>query len=117
MTGITVLHYLTAAGSCPFREWMASIKDKAVRATVAARINRVRSGTMGDWKAVGEGVFELRIDRGPGYRVYFGRDGKTVVILLTGGEKRTQDSDIRKAKGYWRDYETRTKGAAGGRLA
>ena len=117
MTEITVLHYLTSAGDCPFREWINSVRDKAVRATVAARINRVRAGTLGDWKAVGEGVFELRIDRGPGYRVYFGRDGKTVVILLTGGEKRTQDSDIRKAKEYWRDYETRTKGAAGGRPA
>ena len=117
MTEVTVLHYLTAAGSCPFREWIDSIKDKAVRATVAARINRVRAGTLGDWKPVGDGVFELRVDRGPGYRIYFGRDGKTVVILLTGGEKRSQDADINKAKEYWKNYETRTKGIAGRRPA
>ena len=117
MTEITVLHYLTAAGSCPFQEWTDSVKDKAVRATVAARINRVRAGTLGDWKPVGDGVFELRVDRGPGYRVYFGRDGRTVVILLTGGEKRSQDSDIKKAKKHWRDYETRTKSTAGRRPA
>lgn len=117
MTEFTVFHYQTVAGDCPFREWINSVKDKAVKATVAARINRVHAGTLGDWKPVGDGVFELRIDRGPGYRVYFGRDRRTVVILLTGGEKRSQDSDIKKAKEYWRDYETRTKGAAGGRSA
>lgn len=117
MAEFTVLHYLTVAGDCPFREWINSVRDKSVRATVAARINRVRAGTLGDWKSVGDGVFELRIDRGPGYRVYFGRDGRTVVILLTGGEKRSQESDIKRAKEYWRDYETRTKGAIGGRSA
>jgi putative addiction module killer protein len=117
MIEITVFHYQTTAGDCPFREWMSSVKDKAVKATVAARINRVRAGTLGDWKPVGDGVFELRIDRGPGYRVYFGRDGRSMVILLTAGEKRSQDSDIKRAKEYWRDYETRTKGAAGGRPA
>jgi putative addiction module killer protein len=117
MIELAVFHYQTTAGDSPFQEWMSSIKDKAVKATVAARINRVRAGTLGDWKPVGDGVFELRIDRGPGYRVYFGRDGRTVVILLTGGEKRSQDSDIKRAKEYWRDYETRTKGAAGGRPA
>ena len=67
MTETTVLHYLTAAGSCPFQEWIDSVKDKAVRAAVAARINRVRAGTLSDWKPVGDGVFELRVDRGPGY--------------------------------------------------
>lgn len=117
MTETKVLHYLTTQGSCPFQEWVESVKDKAVKAAVAARINRVRVGTLGDWKRVGEGVFELRIDLGPGYRVYFGRDGKTVVILLTGGEKRSQDADIKRAKEYWQDYENRTKGSAGHRPA
>jgi putative addiction module killer protein len=109
MTEIAVLHYLTAAGDCPFREWIESVKDQAVKATIAARINRVRTGSLGDWKPVGDGVFELRIDRGPGYRVYFGRVGNAVVILLAGGEKRSQDADIKRAKDYWKDYETRTK--------
>jgi len=117
MTETTVLHYQTAQGRCPFQEWVESVKDKAAKAAVAARINRVRAGTLGDWKAVGEGVFELRIDLGPGYRVYFGRDGNTVVILLSGGEKRSQDANIKRAKEYWRDYENRTQGSAGRRPA
>lgn len=62
-------------------------------------------------------MFELRIDLGPGYRIFFGRDGKTVVILLAAGEKRSQDADIKRAKEYWRDYETRTKSTAGRRPA
>ena len=117
MTEITVLHYLTAAGRCPFLGWIDSVKDKAVKATVAARINRLRAGTLGDWKPVGNGVFELRVDRGPGYRIYFGRDGATVVILLTAGEKRSQQPDIKSAKAYWRDYEARTKRTPGSRPA
>lgn len=117
MTETTVLHYLTQSGACPFQEWLGSVIDQATRATVAARINRVRVGAFGDWKSVGDGVFELRVDRGPGYRIYFGRKGRTVVILLTGGEKRSQASDIRKAKEYWRDYEARTQGTAGRRPA
>ncbi len=68
-------------------------------------------GTFGDWKSVGEGVCELRIHFGAGYRVYFGRDGNTVVILLCGGEKRSQDGDVRRAKKYWKDYETRKRSA------
>lgn len=117
MTETTVLHYQTAQGRRPFQEWVESVKDNAVKAAVAARINRVRAGTLGDWKSVGTGVFELRVNLGPGYRVYFGRDGNTVVILLTGGEKRSQDSDIKRAKEYWKDYEKRTKGSAGSRPA
>jgi len=115
VTETTVLHYLTALGRCPFQEWIESVNSRAVKAAVAARINRIRSGTLGDWKVVGDGVFELRFDLGPGYRVYFGRDGQTVVILLAGGEKRSQESDIKRAKGYWSDYEKRTKSIAGRR--
>ena len=97
--------------------WVNSLKDAEAQAQILVRLDRVRLGLLGDWKPVGDGVFELRVDRGPGYRVYFGRDGRTVVILLTGGEKRSQNSDIKKAKEHWRDYETRTKRAAGRRPA
>lgn len=71
------------------------------------RINRLRLGNFGDHKVVGDGVFELRIDYGPGYRVYFARDGAEIVILLIGGDKRTQDRDIETAKEYWADYKAR----------
>jgi putative addiction module killer protein len=76
-----------------------------------ARVDRLAFGAFGDWRAVGGGVFELRVHFGPGYRVYFGRDGKAVVILLCGGEKRSQSADIRRAKSYWKDYETRKRPA------
>ena len=71
------------------------------------RLERVRLGNLGDWKAVGEGVSELRIEAGPGYRVYYGQDGKSIVILLCGGSKATQTRDIKHAKLYWQDYKRR----------
>jgi putative addiction module killer protein len=107
MTDVSILHYRTIDGRFPYRVWIESITDKRTRATVLARVDRLAFGAFGDWKAVGHGVCELRVHFGAGYRVYFGRDGKTVVILLCGGEKRTQDTDITQAKRYWKDYETR----------
>lgn len=72
---------------------------------ILARLARVRLGNLGDCKPVGEGVSELRVDYGPGYRVYFGQKGRTLVVLLCGGDKRTQDRDIRLAKLYWREFK------------
>jgi putative addiction module killer protein len=115
MPDVMVLHYRTAEGRFPYREWVESITDRKMRAAVLARVDRLAFGTFGDWKAVGEGVCELRVHLGAGFRVYFGREGAKVVILLCGGEKRSQDSDIKRAKGYWKDYETRTKQAKRGR--
>ena len=81
------------------------MKDKAAVARILARLARVRLGNVGDCKPVGEGVSELRVDYGPGYRVYFGQKGRTLVVLLCGGDKRTQDRDIRQAKQYWREFK------------
>ena len=117
MSEITVLHYQTVEGRFPYREWVESIADKKARAAVLARVDRLAFGAFGDWKIAGGGVFELRVHLGPGYRVYFGRDGRTVVILLWGGDKGSQDSDIKQAKKYWKDYETRTKESTPGRSA
>lgn len=74
------------------------------------RLNRLRLGNFGDCKSVGDGVFELRMMFGPGYRVYFGRDGERVVMLLCGGDKDTQQKDVELAKHYWRDYRARYDG-------
>ena len=90
--------------STPFLEWLASLKDTRTVGVVRARLNRIRLGNFGDCKSVGGGVEELRIDFGPGYRVYFGRDGAVVVVLLGGGRKRTQTRDILTAQERWKEY-------------
>jgi putative addiction module killer protein len=80
-----------------FRTWLGSMRDSVARARIARRIDRLRAGNSGDVKPVGAGVSELRIDCGPGYRVYFVRRGPVVVVLLCGGDKSTQDRDIKQA--------------------
>jgi putative addiction module killer protein len=101
--------YVLPGGRIPFREWLHALRDVEARARVRVRLNRVRAGNFGDCKAVGEGVHELRLPFGPGYRVYFGRDGSIIVILLCGGTKRSQDRDMRTAKAYWQDYGRRKR--------
>jgi putative addiction module killer protein len=83
--------------SATFDAWLAGLKDRKGRATIQARIDRLASGNPGDVKPVGSGVSELRIDYGPGYRVYYIQRAQVTVILLCGGSKRTQDSDIKRA--------------------
>ncbi len=80
-----------------YAEWFAALRDRQARARIDARIRRLSLGNPGDVKPVGEGVSELRIDYGPGYRVYFAQRGRTLVVLLAGGDKRTQDRDIKLA--------------------
>ena len=99
--------YADPDGKEPFIEWERGLRDRQARARVRARIARLRLGNFGDAKRVSDGVFELRIHSGPGYRVYFGREGSVVVILLCGGDKSTQDRDIERAEDYWRDYRSR----------
>jgi putative addiction module killer protein len=81
-----------------FRNWLSRLKDSRAKAKIAARIGRIRAGNFGDSKGVGEGVNELRINSGPGYRVYFTRRGDEIVILLCGGDKSTQAADIVSAR-------------------
>lgn len=88
----------------PFSKWLASQKDKRTVAIIQARLNRIRLGNFGDTKRLGDGVEELRIDIGPGYRIYFGRDGRAVVVLLCAGSKQTQRKDIETARALWREY-------------
>ena len=106
---IELLEYLTEDGRNPFREWLLSLRDVQMRARVRVRLNRVRLGNFGDSHGVGGGVSELRLPLGPGYRVYFGRKGDSLVILLCGGHKGTQVHDIQKAQAFWADYLRRVK--------
>ena len=89
---------ITVRQTGEFARWLKSLRDERAAAKIAQRIVRVQSGLLGDVKPVGEGVSELRIDHGPGYRVYFARRGLVLVILLCGGDKGTQKADIRRAK-------------------
>jgi len=89
---------------CPFEDWLNGLKDVTGRALIRKRLNRVRLGNLGNIRSLGDGVAELKVDFGPGYRVYFGEDGPRIVVLLIGGAKGSQQRDITKAKDYWRDY-------------
>lgn len=102
-----LLAYRTREGRIPFNEWLDELDDQNIVARVLARMAWVRRGNLGDARSVGEGVSELRVDYGPGYRVYFAQKGQTLVILLCGGDKRTQEKDIQRAKQYWHDYKQR----------
>jgi len=83
---------------------LESLEDRKGRSVIRARLDRLEAGNPGDHRSVGEGVQELRIDFGPGYRVYYGEEGSTIVIVLCGGDKSSQEKDVRKAQEYWADY-------------
>lgn len=95
--------YITEDGKCPFDDWIKALKDLKARAVIRVRLNRIILGNLGDCKSVGEGVSELRVDFGPGYRIYFGQDGTTFIILLCAGSKKSQ-KNINLAKLFWADY-------------
>ncbi len=89
----------------PFEDWYRRIKDGTTRDRIGARLRRVRTGNFGDCKPVGGEVYELRLDFGPGYRIYFTRVGETIVVLLAGGDKSTQQNDINRAIELWKEYK------------
>jgi putative addiction module killer protein len=104
-----IRYYSARDGREPFEAWFGKL-DRAARAKVTIAIARLGQGNLSNLKGVGEGVLEYRINFGPGYRVYFGRDGETLVILLTGGSKKRQQRDIASAIGMWLDYRQRKRG-------
>lgn len=106
---VEIRYYIDACGDAPFAEWFAELEPTA-SARIARAIARMEQGNFSNAKGVGEGVLEYKIDFGPGYRVYFGRDGDTIVILLTGGTKKRQQRDIDAAKAYWRDFRLSKRG-------
>ena len=103
-----VLVYRTPEGEEPFVEWLFSLKDKVTRYRIEARINRIEQGNYGDHKRF-QGIVEIRLDFGKGYRLYCGEDGHTLVVLLSGGDKGSQEKDIAQAMDYWRDYHEQKK--------
>lgn len=105
----TLLHYLAPDGRNPFIEWLERTKDGKARIAIRRRVERLRLGSFGDCAFCREGVWELRVDIGPGYRVYYARAGREIIILLCAGSKATQDADIDRAIMYWRDYLRRTR--------
>ncbi|PIO99603.1 type II toxin-antitoxin system RelE/ParE family toxin [Pleomorphomonas carboxyditropha] len=104
-----VRHYLTRDGEDLIAVWLRGLRDMQAKAAIIRRLNRLEQGNFGDFKPLRDGVHELRIDVGPGYRVYYARSGRTVMLLLCGGSKRTQDNDIDRACGCWRDWLSRTE--------
>lgn len=106
---LEIRYYVAVGGSQPFAEWFVDL-DSVARAKVTRAITRMEQGNLSNIRSVKEGVFEYRIDYGPGYRVYFGREGEAMVILLTGGTKKRQQRDIDAAHSYWRDYTQSKRG-------
>ena len=104
---IEIEYYVDDRGGCPFLSWSNSLENKATRAMVLQRLVKVAAGNLGDCKRLVQtsGIWELRIHEGPGYRIYFGRVGKKVILLLCGGTKKTQAADIARANKYWRHYQ------------
>jgi putative addiction module killer protein len=104
---VEIRHYLAASGNDPYQQWLDDLKDLKGRVVVQRRIDRLKAGNFGDHKFCQEGVWELKIDFGPGYRVFYAQEVKTVILLLCGGSKRTQPADVKEAVIYWRDYQRR----------
>lgn len=103
-------YYVAANGKRPFADWLRSLGDRNAAARVQIRLDRLRLGNFGDRRSLGKGLAELRVDVGPGYRIYFTLEGTSFVLLLCGGDKSTQKKDIRLAREYFADYIRRSDG-------
>jgi putative addiction module killer protein len=106
---LEIRYYVADDGEEPFAKWFADLEPVA-RAKITRAVARMEQGNLSNVKSVGEGVLEFRIDFGPGYRIYFGRDGETLVILLSGGTKKRQQRDIDAAHSYWQDFKRTKRG-------
>lgn len=105
---VEVQQYLDPSGRSPFAEWFDGLNAQAA-AKVATAVARIGLGNLSNVKSVGAGVYEYKLDFGPGYRIYFGKDGETLVILLGGGTKKRQNRDIENAIARWQDYKRRKR--------
>ena len=109
-----VRRYQTSAGKDIFTDWLKKLRDRKARIAIDRRIFRIETGNLGDHKYLKQGVSELRIVVGPGYRIYFAQSGSQIILLLCGGDKSTQSSDIERACAYWKDWQQRTAGTEEG---
>ncbi len=105
---VEIIIYQTENGKEPFYDWLDTLEEN-IEERIQSRINRVKLGNLGDYKSLGNGILELRLDFGSGYRIYFGFDGSRIIVLLCGGDKKTQTKDIKKAQQYWRNYNDKNK--------
>jgi putative addiction module killer protein len=103
-----VRRYITAGGREVVTNWCGTLKDHKARIAIERRIYRLEAGNFGDHRSCREGVWELRVDTGPGYRLYYALREQTIVLLLCGGDKRSQDADIARACEYWQDWQRRS---------
>lgn len=106
---VEIRHYVSRGGRDIFDHWLTRLADARTQAKILVRINRLAAGNFGDCKSLRHGLFELRIDWGPGYRVYYSMFGADCALLLCGGDKRTQASDIELALGYLKDFKERSR--------
>lgn len=109
IAAVEIRHYLNRRGRDVFDDWFSNLADVRAQAKIAVRINRLAAGNCGDCKPLGKRLRELRIDWGPGYRVYYAMIARSTALLLCGGDKRTQAADIAKAEGYLSDYKARER--------
>lgn len=109
MTTCRIEHYLTTDGQRDlYIDWLRHLRDNQAKVAIIRRVTRIEQGNFGDHKFCRDGVWELRIDVGPGYRVYYALSGQRLVLLLCGGDKRKQGTDIDRAVDYWQDWQRRT---------
>ena len=104
-----IRHYLTADGRNQYLDWLKRVRDPIAKGQIVKRVNRVGHGNFGDHKPCRDGVWEMRIDVGAGYRVYYALAGSQVILLLRGGDKQTRDADIDHAIRNWRDCQGRAR--------
>ena len=102
-----IRHYLTEDERDPYLDWLKRLRDPIAKVQIVKRVNRIEQGNFGDHKFCRDGVWEMRIDAGAGYRVYYARSGSRIVLLLCGGDKSTQDADIDRAVNCWNDWKRR----------
>jgi putative addiction module killer protein len=102
-----IKYYIDTKGGKPFKEWLDKLKDRNARAKIRVRIDRVRLGNIGDSRYVGQGVHELKINYGPGYRIYYAKEGVGIVLLLLGGDKSGQEEDNEQAKKLLNEHKQR----------